>query len=169
MGKGAFTTLEIGSNTTVEAEDDIIINLYAEQKLVVVRVHTDKSYHVDMTVQVNGFKVKDVVTYDDVLKAVKKHYNVSSMKIYTYTEWEKVINGKDANKTTSFVVKGGSNDNVYEVYLTGSVKSSSSSSSATADSSNPKTGDMIFAPVAVMGLSVSALAVLFFLNKKRAY
>ena len=161
--------IEIGSNTTVEAEDDIIINLYAEQKLVVVRVHTDKSYHVDMTVQVNGFKVNDVVTYDDVLKAVKKHYNVSSMKIYTYTEWEKVINGKDANKTTSFVVKGGSNDNVYEVYLTGSVKSSSSSSSATADSSNPKTGDMIFAPVAVMGLSVSALAVLFFLNKKRAY
>ena len=161
--------IEIGSNTTVEAEDDIIINLYAEQKLVVVRVHTDKSYHVDMTVQVNGFKVKDVVTYDDVLKAVKKHYNVSSMKIYTYTEWEKVINGKDANKTTNFVVKGGSNDNVYEVYLTGSVKSSSSSSSATADSSNPKTGDMIFAPVAVMGLSVSALAVLFFLNKKRAY
>ena len=122
-----------------------------------------------MTVQVNGFKVGEVVTYDDVLKAVKKHYSVSSMKIYTYTEWEKVINGKDANKTTSFVVKGGSNDNVYEVYLTGSVKSSSSSSSATADSSNPKTGDMIFAPVAVMGLSVSALAVLFFLNKKRAY
>ena len=42
-------------------------------------------------------------------------------------------------------------------------------SSAAADSSNPKTGDNIFAPVAVMGLSVSALAVLFYLNKKRAY
>ena len=39
----------------------------------------------------------------------------------------------------------------------------------TADSSNPKTGDMIFAPVAILGLSASALAVLFFLNKKRAY
>ena len=39
----------------------------------------------------------------------------------------------------------------------------------TADSSNPKTGDTIMAPVAVMGLSVSALAVLFYLNKKRAF
>ena len=43
------------------------------------------------------------------------------------------------------------------------------SSSTTADSSNPKTGDNIFAPVAVLGLSTSALAVLFFLNKKRAF
>ena len=34
---------------------------------------------------------------------------------------------------------------------------------------NPKTGDEIFVPVAVMGLSVSALAVLFYLNKKRAF
>ncbi len=41
--------------------------------------------------------------------------------------------------------------------------------SYTADSSNPKTGDMIMAPVAVLGLSASALAVLFFLNKKRAF
>lgn len=41
-------------------------------------------------------------------------------------------------------------------------------STSTADSSNPKTGDMIFAPIAVLGLSASALAVMFFLNKKRA-
>ena len=47
--------------------------------------------------------------------------------------------------------------------------SSSSSSSSTADSSNPKTGDMIFTPVIIMGASAVCLAVLFFLNKKRAY
>jgi hypothetical protein len=44
-----------------------------------------------------------------------------------------------------------------------------SGSKANADSSNPKTGDMIIAPVAVMGMSVSALAVLFYLNKKRQF
>ena len=44
-----------------------------------------------------------------------------------------------------------------------------SSSNSKADASNPKTGDTIFAPVAVLGLSTSALAVLFYLNKKRAY
>ena len=40
--------------------------------------------------------------------------------------------------------------------------------SATADKTNPKTGDMIMMPAAVLGLSASALAVLFYLNKKRA-
>ena len=40
---------------------------------------------------------------------------------------------------------------------------------ATADSSNPKTGDTIFAPIFVLGLSASALAVMFYLNKKRAF
>lgn len=40
---------------------------------------------------------------------------------------------------------------------------------ATADTSNPKTGDAIFAPIMVLGLSASALAVMFYLNKKRAF
>lgn len=41
-------------------------------------------------------------------------------------------------------------------------------SSSTADSTNPKTGDSIFMTVTVMTLSASALALFFFLNKKRA-
>ena len=44
-----------------------------------------------------------------------------------------------------------------------------SSTQQPADTTNPKTGDNIFAPIVVLGLSTSALAVLFFLNKKRAY
>lgn len=39
---------------------------------------------------------------------------------------------------------------------------------STADSTNPKTGDSIFMTVTVMTLSASALALFFFLNKKRA-
>ena len=49
-----------------------------------------------------------------------------------------------------------------------SSSSSSSGSSGTADTSNPKTGDMIFTAVTVMGASAVCLAALFFLNKKRA-
>lgn len=63
-------------------------------------------------------------------------------------------------------------DNGYvhvNVMLKNAVSYASLESSSKADSSNPKTGDNIFAPVAVMSLSVSALAVLFYLNKKRAY
>lgn len=43
-----------------------------------------------------------------------------------------------------------------------------SSSSGTADTSNPKTGDSIYAPIAVLGVSATALAAaMFFYNKKR--
>ena len=162
------TTGTVDTNMNVNEEDNVYINLYSQEKLFVVNVHLGKYYGIDSTVKVGGFRVGETVSYDDVLKAVKKQYNVSSMKMYTYDNWCKVVEGKDSSTSPYFQVHDG--DNVYEVYVSGSRKTSSSgSSSATADSSNPKTGDMIFAPVAVMGLSVSALAVLFFLNKKRAY
>lgn len=161
----ANTKGTINTRMTLADEDHVFINLYSSEKLVVVRVHTAKSYAIDRSVQVGGFRVGETVTYDDVLKAVKKYYNVSSMTMYTYDEFEKVIAGKDASTTPYFKVHDG--DNIYEVYLTGSRKTTSGG--ATADSSNPKTGDMIYMPVMVMGASVSALAVLFYLNKKRAY
>ena len=163
------TTGTVDTNMNVNEEDNVYINLYSQEKLFVVNVHLGKYYGIDSTVKVGGFRVGETVSYDDVLKAVKKQYNVSSLKMYTYDNWCKVVEGKTSSTSPYFQVHDG--DNVYEVYVSGSRKttSASSSSSATADSSNPKTGDMIFAPVAVMGLSVSALAVLFFLNKKRAY
>ena len=161
------TTGTVDTNMNVNEEDNVYINLYSQEKLVVVRVHTAKTYAISSSVQVGGFRVGETVTYDDVLKAVKKFYDVSSMTMYTYDNWCKVVEGKDYSTTPYFSVHGG--DNVYEVYVSGSPKASTGTSSSTADSSNPKTGDMIFAPVAVMGLSVSALAVLFFLNKKRAF
>ena len=42
-------------------------------------------------------------------------------------------------------------------------------SSGNADPTNPKTGDTIMMPVAVMTVSACALAVAFYLNKKRAF
>lgn len=47
------------------------------------------------------------------------------------------------------------------------IYNSTSSTNKKADSSNPKTGDMIMMPAAVMSVSVSALAVMFYLKKKR--
>lgn len=160
----------VNTALTVGEEDDIFVNLFSEEKLVVVNVHTSKSYAYDLSVRVEGFRVGDTVTYNDVLNAVKKYYNVSSMKIFTYEEMERYVAGKDANKTQNFIVKDGDStdgDNTYEVFITGSRKGGTYT--YTADSSNPKTGDMIFAPAIVMGASFTCLAVLFYLNKKRAY
>jgi len=165
----ADTAHTVNSRLTVGEEDDVVINLYTEQKLVIARVHLVKDYSVDMAVQLNGFRVGDVVTEKDVKNAIKKYYSVSGMKIYTPAEWENVVAGKDANNITNFIVQGGDNDNVYEVYISGARNTYANSTTYKADSTNPKTGDMIFAPVAVLGLSASALAVLFFLNKKRAF
>ena len=47
------------------------------------------------------------------------------------------------------------------------INGSSSTTNKKADSSNPKTGDMIMVPAAIMGTTVSALAVMFYLKKKR--
>lgn len=152
-------------NIDVGDENEVYINLYSAEQLIVVNVHTSKTWAYDLSVRVEGFREGDTVTYDDVLKAVKKYYNVSSMKIFTYEEMPNYISGKDYDDLDGFIA--GEKTDPYEVFITGSRKSGTYT--YTADSSNPKTGDMIFAPAIVMGASLTCLAVLFYLNKKRAY
>lgn len=55
---------------------------------------------------------------------------------------------------------------VYNIMVT----NAKTGSSSTADDTNPKTGDQIMVPVAIMAVSASVLAaVAFYLNKKRVY
>ena len=53
------------------------------------------------------------------------------------------------------------------VHISVMLKNAKAKTSATADSSNPKTGDTIFVPVMVMGLTASALAAAYVIGKKR--
>ena len=53
------------------------------------------------------------------------------------------------------------------VHISVMLKNAKAKSSSTADSSNPKTGDTIFVPVMVMGLTASALAAAYVIGKKR--
>ena len=57
---------------------------------------------------------------------------------------------------------------VYNAKTTTSTSTTTTTSGATADITNPKTGDQIFMAVTMMAVSASALAMFFFLNKKRA-
>ena len=164
--KAAKTVIDMNSHMTVEDIREVYINLYTSEKLVVARVHTSKNYEIARTVEIRGYKIGETVTSSAVLSAVKKNFNVSNMKMYTPSQWERVVSGKSATTISNHVVTEG--DNIIDVYITGSSISSSSSSSK-ADSTNPKTGDEIYMSVAVLGLSASALAVMFYLNKKRAY
>lgn len=53
------------------------------------------------------------------------------------------------------------------VHISVMLKNAKAKTSATADTSNPKTGDTIFVPVMVMGLTASALAAAYVIGKKR--
>lgn len=70
------------------------------------------------------------------------------------------------NKTSS---KDDINDLLEDGYVHISVmlKNAKAKSSSTADSSNPKTGDTIFVPVMVMGVTATALAAAYVFGKKR--
>ena len=93
---------------------------------------------------------------------------------YDAEEWKNYCANRAAHSATVFTDIEANGQYDFHIMLINngddsSSSSSSSSSSGTADSSNPKTGDMIFTPAIIMGASAACLAVLFFLNKKRAY
>lgn len=116
-----------------------------------------------------------VISLDDLMTVAKKNFKArgnESLYIqgpFTSSEWDIFCDNSAYRNTSEKIEVSQTSTTVIHAMVRNVDDSKTSSSSSKADSSNPKTGDMIFAPVAVMGLSVSALAVLFYLNKKRAY
>jgi len=86
---------------------------------------------------------------------------------YDSEEWKNYCANRASHPATSYtdIAKSGQHD--FHIMLINNGEDSSSSSSA-ADTSNPKTGDMIMTPVIVLCASVGALATLFYLNKNRS-
>ena len=122
------------------------------------------------------------ISMSEVKEAVKLNYtgkNTDGMYfdgLYDSTEWLKYVDNKktaDAEGSIEMEYEPGVDTIVYVMVQNAKARSytasTSSSTTAKADSSNPKTGDAIYAPIMIMGASVSALAVLYYLNKKRAY
>lgn len=100
------------------------------------------------------------------------HYDDSCDKIYGWydsEEWKNYCANRAAHAATSYMdIEENGQYDFHIMLINKGDSSSSSSSSSKADSSNPKTGDMIFNAVTVMGASAACLATLFYLNKKRA-
>ena len=152
---------KVGSGTTVH------INAYSAQDLVYIYVHNSRSFSNLRIVQLHGKKVGETITKQEVTKAVSKYFNVSGLSMYDEQAWEDYVDGASVESVASLKIT--SDPYFIDVRISGTAKSGTSGSGYTADSSNPKTGDAIFAPVMILGLSASALAVLFYLNKKRAF
>ena len=167
-----YSTDEIEWNDRMGYSDqEAYINVFRGSKDVVLFLHTARTYVDHDWIKVEGKTTNDTLTLEEAQKIVKKYYNFSNLKMYSNDRWNEYVDGNNNIEPENTVTIGSGNVTKIHILMSGSSAKTSSgtNSNYTADSSNPKTGDMIFAPVAVMGLSVSALAVLFFLNKKRAY
>ena len=151
-------------------DNEIMLKIY-------LNGHTDS---VAKIVDMYDYSHDGWITKSEVKSVVKKYYSaknsngMSYFGLFTEDNWnlyafdpENYTGGK-----SRIEVKDEEDGNTVVYVMVTNAKSggsSSSSSSATADSSNPKTGDMIFTAVTVMGASVTCLAALFFLKKKRAH
>ena len=151
-------------NSKVGKGINVHINVHSKENIVYLYVHNARTYDRIGIVRLHGKKVGEAVKESEVRKAVKEYFSFSSLKMYDTEKWDLYVDGKDVKSDDTLTV--GSNHYVIDVKISGSAKNTSG---AKADSSNPKTGDAIFAPAAVLGLSATTLAVLFYLNKKRAY
>lgn len=108
-----------------------------------------------------GYVLGDEVTRSQVEYVVKKNYTGSNMTIqglYSDASWTELCNGKSPTAASGVEVTNAN----FKVHVI--VKNATT---AKADTSNPKTGDAIFAPVAVLTLSTAALAAVYFISKKR--
>lgn len=164
-------TKAVSSTEDVDEGVTVYINAYSNENFVFIMVHNSRSMSYIDLIPLHGVKFGDTVTKSEVKKAVSAKYNITSLSMYSEQAWEDYVAGKTVNSVDSIKITRGESDLFFiDVRISGTAKSSSGSGSgAAADSSNPKTGDMIFTPVVVMGTSVACLAVLFYLNKKRAY
>jgi LPXTG-motif cell wall-anchored protein len=155
------------------SNQEAYINVFRDSKDVVIFVHTSRTYVDHDWIKVEGKTTNDTLTLDEAKAIVRKYYKFSSLKMYSNDDWNAYVDGNNNIEPQNAVAIGSGNVTKIHVLITGSSANSSSGSSSgsgsTADSSNPKTGDEIFAPVMILGLSASALAVLFYLNKKRAF
>ena len=112
------------------------------------------------------------ISMSEVKEVVKKYYTaknsdgMSFIGLFEADDWSDFVRNHKNNRGSKDIDVSRHDDTTIYVMVT-NAKTATASSSA-ADSSNPKTGDMIMTPVIVLGASAACLAVLFYLNKKRA-
>lgn len=131
-----------------------------------------------VTLDLYGWAQDGVITLADLQQAVAKQgikaNNNAGLSVYgpfTPNQWTSYVSHDYFRNSTERVsVNSGEATVLYAmVHNVKITKGTVDPYGAIADKTNPKTGDMIYAPMMVLGLSASALAVLFYLNKKRAF
>lgn len=123
----------------------------------------------------SGIALDGVVTLAEVKTVVKNYYTAKTSDGIGY-DGLYFATGSYAYNWITDSEKYDTISNIDELLADGYVNinvmitnaTAKSSSSSTADSSNPKTGDTIYTTMTVMTVSACALALVYFFNKKRA-
>ena len=118
-----------------------------------------------------GIALDGLVTLSEVKTVVKNYYTAKDSDGITYDG----LYLAKGNWVADYVADTAKYDEInakdmtqYEtVYINVMIGNAKAKTSATADSSNPKTGDTIFVPFMVMGLTATALAAAYVFGKKR--
>lgn len=163
-------------------KNDVIFAKWEERKTnneVMLKIYLNGNTRtVDKVVDMYDYSTDGEISLSEVQKVVNKYYTSRNSKgmdidgLYGTESWSRYVNNYNHLHGYDEIKVARDGDTVVYVMVDNAkdrpASSSSSSSSGTADSSNPKTGDMIFTAVTVLVSSASCLAVLYFLNKKRA-
>lgn len=158
------TTITATNNGTVaNGKRSIVIYADIEQADVIVYVYnkstTTQYTQLTLNNQAPGASVS-AATVQSLLSSNSIKYTSGSFKMFDEEGWTGFKAGKSGTNSNDVTVRTDGKLTKIYVYLTGAT--------STADSTNPKTGDMIFIPAMVMLASAAAVAYIYMGTKKRA-
>ena len=151
-----------GTTTTNKFPYPVYLNIYKDTMVG----SPDKRVEITKGIALDG-----LVTLSEVKTVVKNYYTAKDSDGITYDG----LYLAKGNWVADYVADTAKYDEInakdmtqYEtVYINVMIGNAKSKSSSTADTSNPKTGDTIFVPVMVMGVTATALAAAYVFGKKR--
>ena len=144
----------------------VLLNIFTNGKLTTPARTVDISDYV--IVSDGNLNVTEVETViDDYYSPANSNKGFQTDGIYYYTGNSIVEFGTNSSKQSTWnnvnELRAANGTISFNVYVPNVV----AKSTAKADSSNPKTGDTIFVPFMVMGLTATALAAAYVFGKKR--
>ena len=154
-----------GTGTTNKFPYKVYLHIFKDNKV------DDPAKTINIT---EGIALDGKVTLDEVKSVVKNYYTAKTSDGINYDgmylaegNWV----GNFVNDTRKYDTIEDTNEmrKTREVHINVMITKANAKSGTTekADSSNPKTGDMIFIPMALMLVSGTAIAGVYFYNKKR--
>ena len=154
-----------GTGTTNKFPYKVYLHIFKDNKV------DDPAKTINIT---EGIALDGKVTLDEVKSVVKNYYTAKTSDGINYDgmylaegNWV----GNFVNDTKKYDTIEDTNEmrKTREVHINVMITNANAKSGTTekADSSNPKTGDMIFIPMALMLVSGTAIAGVYFYNKKR--